>query len=563
MLELFSFVTIFYLILISVIGYGVFFQNIILGRIKKIDNQKTIYLGFYGLLFLTFLSLVTSFFFKHGYTHNILTHLVGIFCFFYFKTNKKRNYLKYILIISLLTFVALLISKTHDDFSYYHLPFTKYLTEQKIIFGLGHIGHGYNLLSSLFYLNSIFYLPLIDYYSFHFSHLLFLIFFNFFLIKEITYYKNNEITKCLYLFALVFFNLSFNRFAEYGTDKVGQILIVILIINFFQIVCFDKDGEKINNTLLIIPLFALCISLKTYFLPYILMGVLIILFNEKYLNNFRIILLSKSFFIFCLLLMIYFFHHFISTGCIISPISITCFEDYFDWARDKNSIEKLSKWLEQWAKAGAGPNFRVEDQLVYIKNLNWFSNWFEKYFLGKFLEQLLLLLSSILVVFFVFKKFKIRKRFFLSNNKIIFFYLSVLIIFLIWFLKHPTLRYGGYSIVFLTLSMPIALLYQFFENKNFFKKKLKYLILFLIIVFNTKNIERIGNELKRNDIYKFSDFPFFAIKEQKYFSTQFEDGLTIYETRGSHCWGTPTPCSNGMDPNIKVKEKNGYFFIYR
>ena len=111
--------------------------------------------------------------------------------------------------------------------------------------------------------------------------------------------------------------------------------------------------------------------------------------------------------------------------------------------------------------------------------------------------------------------------------------------------------------------MPIALLYQFFENKNFFKKKLKYLILFLIIVFNTKNIERIGNELKRNDIYKFSDFPFFAIKEQKYFSTQFEDGLTIYETRGSHCWGTPTPCSNGMDPNIKVKEKNGYFFIYR
>ena len=232
MLELFSFVTIFYLILISVIGYGVFFQNIIIGRIKKIDDQKTIYLGFYGLLFLTFLSLVTSFFFKHGYTHNILTHLVGIFCFFYFKTNKKRNYLKYILIISLLTFVALLISKTHDDFSYYHLPFTKYLTEHKIIFGLGNIGHGYNLLSSLFYLNSIFYLPFINYYSFHFSLLLFLIFFNFFLIKEITYDKNNEITKFLYLFALVFFNLSFNRFAEYGTDKVGQILIVILIINF-------------------------------------------------------------------------------------------------------------------------------------------------------------------------------------------------------------------------------------------------------------------------------------------------------------------------------------------
>ena len=70
--------------------------------------------------------------------------------------------------------------------------------------------------------------------------------------------------------------------------------------------------------------------------------------------------------------------------------------------------------------------------------------------------------------------------------------------------------------------------------------------------------------LERNDIYKFNNFPFFSIKEQNYFSTQFEDGLTIYESRGGHCWShTPTPCSNGMDPKIKVKEKNGYFFIYR
>ena len=69
--------------------------------------------------------------------------------------------------------------------------------------------------------------------------------------------------------------------------------------------------------------------------------------------------------------------------------------------------------------------------------------------------------------------------------------------------------------------------------------------------------------MNRNDIYKFNNFPFFSIKEQNYFSTQFEDGLTIYESRGGHCWNTPTPCSNGMDSKIKVKEKNGYFFIYR
>ena len=105
---------------------------------------------------------------------------------------------------------------------------------------MGNLLHGYKLLSSLFFLNSTFYLPFIEYFAFHFSSLYFLIFFNFFLFKEIISKKNHEVTKYLYLFALVFFNLSFNRIAEYGTDKVGQLLIVLLIIKIFQITCFEK-----------------------------------------------------------------------------------------------------------------------------------------------------------------------------------------------------------------------------------------------------------------------------------------------------------------------------------
>ena len=158
-----------------------------------------------------------------------------------------------------------MISKTHDDFSYYHLPFTKYLTEHKIIFGMSNIGHGYKLISSLFFLNSIFYLPIVEYFSFHFSLLFFLIFFNFFLIKEIISKNTNEIIKILYIFAFAFFNLSFNRIAEYGTDKVGQLLIVLLVIKLFQLACFEKNKFKMNNILFLIPLLGLCISLKTYF----------------------------------------------------------------------------------------------------------------------------------------------------------------------------------------------------------------------------------------------------------------------------------------------------------
>ena len=62
----------------------------------------------------------------------------------------------------------------------------------------------------------------------------------------------------------------------------------------------------------------------------------------------------------------------------------------------------------------------------------------------------------------------------------------ILAIFLFGLQKTPTLRYGGYSIVFLTLSIPTALIYQKLKNKDFFEKKLKYLIILIIVLFNLK-----------------------------------------------------------------------------
>ena len=213
----------FYILLISVIGYGILFQKLCFGSIKDMNDQKVVYTGFYGLFLLTFISLITSFFLSHNFTHNILLHSIGIFLFIFLEVKNKKNYLQIILLISLIIFSALLISKTHDDFSYYHLTFTKYLTEQKVIFGMGILGHGYKLISSLFFLNSTFYLPFIEYFSFHFSLLFFLIFFNFFIFKEIVSKNTHEVIKILYIFAFSFFNLSFTRVSEYGTDKAGQL----------------------------------------------------------------------------------------------------------------------------------------------------------------------------------------------------------------------------------------------------------------------------------------------------------------------------------------------------
>ncbi len=551
------FISIFYFCLLSVISYGHIFQRICFNKIKK-DENNLIYLGFHGLMFITLISLVSSIFFKHNFFHNLLIHSFGFIYFFFSSIKKEKTFLKYILIISLLIFSLLLISKTNDDLSYYHLPFTKYLTENKIIFGMGHLNHGYNLLSSLFFLNSTFYLPFVELYSFHFSLLFFLIFFNYFLLSEIYSKKNNDIIKYLYLFSFLFFNISFNRIAEFGTDKVGQLLIVLLVIKLFDLVCFDEKNKKIEKILFLLPLLAFCISLKTYFLPYLALSFVLFFFNNERIKSFNFILYSRSCIFFLLILFFNFTHHFISTGCIISPIPFTCFGDTLLWAREISHINNLANWLEQWAKAGAGPNFRVDDPLIYIQNFNWFPNWIINYFTGKFVDQILILIVVILITIFIFKSTSVKKNTNLNKKNCFFYYSILLIIFYIWFSNHPTLRYGGYSIFFLIVAIPTSLIINNFKDKNFFNKKFSFLIILVVIILNFKNFDRIVNEFNREDMFKYKNFPFFSIHSPKFTKKKFENNLIMYSSQG-HCWSTPTPCGNTT--NIKVIKKNGYYFL--
>ena len=560
MIDIIIFLTAFFFCLISVISYGKIFERLCFNKILP-NSDRLIYTGFFGLMFLTLISLITSYFIPHNFYHNIVLHGVGLSYFFTNVLKKDKQYLKYIFFISILVISALIISKTNDDFSYYHLPFTKYLTEYKVIFGMGHLNHGYNFLSSLFYLNSIFYLPFIDLYSFHFSLIFFLIFFNYFLIKEILFNKNILTLKYVYIFSFVYFNLSFNRLSEFGTDKAGQLLIVLLIIKLFDLICSESKLKKLENILYLIPLLGFCITLKTYFVPYILLILPILMIDNKIYKNFKFIIFSKSFLCFLMIITLMFLHHFISTGCVISPQPFTCFGENVVWGKDIEVMKGLARWLEQWAKSGAGPSFRVENPLIYVQNFNWVGNWTKMYFVGKFSDQLGILFASYIVIILLFKKISFSKnRLAMNNKKILFFYLILIIIFMIWFTNHPTLRYGGYSIYFLIITIPISLFVNKLPEKKFFNKNFNFLIIFIIVIFNLKNIDRIIKEFDRTDVYKFSDFPYYSIKKMEYIETQYKEGLSIYSANG-HCWFTNSPCGGIPEGGYKIYKKKGYYFI--
>ena len=71
-------------------------------------------------------------------------------------------------------FIGFFMAKTNEDFPYYHLPMSLQIVEQKIQFGLGNLNIGYNHYSSLFLLNSLFYLPVTGIYLFNLTNFLFL-----------------------------------------------------------------------------------------------------------------------------------------------------------------------------------------------------------------------------------------------------------------------------------------------------------------------------------------------------------------------------------------------------
>ena len=208
----------FYLILIisSILGYGFLLAQFLNKNLLKYNLG---YIGILGLLALVILSYTTIFFTKHGYVHNLIVHAIGLisFAFFFCKLKLNKDYILLIILIFLLS-SSLFILKNHDDFSYYHLTYSLGLTENKIQLGLGNIGHGTRHHSSVFYLNSLIFLPYIKFYLFHSIGLITLTFVNFICLSFILdkkEFKSFDYVYIFYLLVFAYINVKFYRIGGY------------------------------------------------------------------------------------------------------------------------------------------------------------------------------------------------------------------------------------------------------------------------------------------------------------------------------------------------------------
>ena len=216
---------------------------------------------------------------------------MGLFLYFYLLDNKKKkdkNQIFIKIIIFLILFIAILIFKTHDDFPYYHFGYSYYLTQSSSFIGIGAFNHGFRTPSSIFYMNSLFYLPILKFYLFHIPALMIMGFVNIILIKNIL----NNLDKAsvnfitfFSLFSFFFINIFFYRVGEHGTDRSSQILVFILLIEILLLINFKYEfDDKLSK---IFVLLGLIISLKAFYILYILFLIPVVLKFIKVKNNFN------------------------------------------------------------------------------------------------------------------------------------------------------------------------------------------------------------------------------------------------------------------------------------
>ncbi len=547
-----------FFITFSVIGYGLLFSKIIDKRFLKLNIG---YQGLLGIFFLSLISILTSYFISHGYSHNIILHFIG---FLIFVITLKKNFLfskieiKNLLFLMIFTLVGLYIYKNHDDFPYYHLTYALNLSENNFIIGSGAFSHGFRTFSSLFYFNSLTYLPGLKYFLFHLYPYLIILFFNYIILKEILFKHKKNFIHFFNILIFLFANIVFYRIAEHGTDRSAQILLLLIFSIMFEILYFKKiefKNEKVKFLFIIIFLAA---SLKSLYLlyfiliPFILFKIKkLIFFVEK--NNFK---LSICLFIFISNIFII---NLINTGCLLYPSSKTCFNN-LSWSIPKEEVKIMKTHYEWWSKAGGGPNYKNElSKEEYNKDFNWVLNWIDRHFFNKVSDTLSAIFIFSLILFIYFKSKKKEKN---NNKKKNIIYFLIFIFLLEWFINHPSMRYGG----FVLFAIPIFLFTsEKISNYKINKKKLVkgtfIFVMFTLLIFNGRNINRIYKEISIYD-YNIVKSPYFYVPIIKSKIIAKNGEFNIYTPLGNKmCWAVPTPCSYAK--NLQVRKYLNTFIVKR
>ena len=547
MLDTFFYFIIFTLSFFSFIGYGIFYQNIICNQKNKIDNIFNY--SFLGLIILLPLSFFNYLILGNIIWINLIFIVFGIF-FTIRNLSIKDSYL--VILFSIIFFSGILISKTHEDFSVYHFQHVKELSDGFIKLGLGNLDQRYIYSSNFSYLQLIFQLPFFGLKLINIPSFLIYVSLIGYLFCEIKNTKSSK--RFLSLFFLILLMLKFKRFSEFGYDYIGQFVLIYLFIEYV----FNSKSLNIIRNINFNSIFLICVLIKIsnlYFFPIVLF---ITYINHK---NLRDLFLNKiSLFFSLLIILVFISNSYIKTGCFNYLLKDTCMSvESTKWVINYNKVEYTKKIVKNWTKGYYLQRKNVLSEKDYNKNFNWVNHWIKIHFLVKILDYLLVITSIFLICrFVIIDKTKIENQ---KKVKNFLLNTSIFFSFFLWFSQFPQFRFGIFGI---TAIFFILLNSLFKMNNNVNDKKFLVLFLISIIYFNFINISRIIDDSNRDDIYKYSNFPWFVFPELSFKKEKINEIIVFRSSKNKDfwrtCWNVPSVCINHDEP-VDLIQKGRFIFI--
>lgn len=533
---------------------GLIFKKIFLKN--KVDNLTLGEIGIFGFVFIYLFVTIFHFFLPITITFSLIFYLLCIIIFlFEFKNISnfiRANINKYIIFVYLLGFLTAVTNNLHDDWQLYQLPIINYMQHFKIIFGFISLNDYYGQGHSFYELMSIFQLPFLKNTSLYLLPVIFVIFFLSHVLIEI---KKTDVKGKLYLFFIIaLILLRFSRSKEFGTDL--PVICLLFIIQIYVLNFIRKPNSELLFKIGVFFTFA--VFLKIYAALAILY--LFFLFKKR---NFRFFFdlfkINRLSFFIIFLILFSFSKNIITSGCFFYQLKNMCLDkNVASWsignkvANERHIFTSASsKGWKAYVRTEKPKKFVSAEEYLELSKFNYF-----KYLSKDAIFDRLIITLLICFIFIIFHIKNLKKnesnKIFNSNSVIMFGSLFAVII---WLLKIPNVRYGGYAYVPFFIFMTF---FYYYDLKKLNKKFISVFISLCLIFFTTKNLDRIYDEVSTD---KSLNYPFSNYKNIKYKTTNIQNVKINVPLNQLWCGNIPMLCSSGDYLITNVISKNSYIFL--
>ena len=543
------FTTIFNIIVLcSIIGFSYLFKYFISQKKQHIHNSDILY----GIFTIIVLSLILNFFLPLKYFFYPII-IIGciLFLFCIYKNSLKINLLIHFIVI--FSFALITYDQGDNvDSPMYHMQIIKWLSLEKIIFGLPNLEIRFGMNSLWFNFLSMFQFKYKNFNSIHILNFLpfTIVFYEILMAKK----KNlSYIFLTLSICFLIFFSylhpfnngVILNQLHNPELDTVAMIFFIYSFYLFLKF--FDEKKYEVFQLLLIASL--LCFFIKISYIGVLVFPLSIVIIAyakdpKKLLYdrlNLTIIFSSLAFML----------KGFITSGCLLFPVKLSCFNTA--WSPGIYQIDKYSKIVKGFAR-DTRDRQRYTDFDHTIESFDWFLPWLYDYAVNNALFKISFILTILsLFIYISFKVLKLMNIVKPLEKKIYLIgFCGLFLNLLVWF-QAPDTRFGWGIIISLNCFILAMLATQnkLFRYLNIDVVKTFTIIVFFLILFDNREslkVDKIITPYEKNfnysKIIKFSNFNGYDF---------FVGNWQCYDFKGI--------CVNSIKKNYNPIRKNGYLFF--